>query len=658
MKSTLFLTKKYLKTYLKRCLGVILCFSMFITALLTVIWYRNSVRNTVIQTTKRTEIINEIEIRLTVNNVVFIPVIIFFVLTVLIGLFFVSAYYFKEQEKTLRLLRCIGFSRKKAAKLLLVQSFFLWLCSMMVSVLLSMAVLWGIQFISSFSAQPLLLQFDIMPVVATAIFSTLILIISLSLLLRKFYRQSPVRQIVSSSKKTRKSQTNLKQCWHKAYGRKYRLQNIAFTMIVLLCTGITIFGSFVPLWNERGIANDPAYFPDDTDYSVHMISGNSGENSYYINFPLDSGIDKSAADEIISDQRVLVKEASVSHLCYPFFLTKNGSENKMLYHYVVEAKKEGYDFIFKKGRADEMIQLAGGNPQSHSLVQLPMKWVSSQSVQNCLKINGTFSAEEFQNGFSVIAPEHLCSVGDEFTMVIPIPDKDATEENIQGHVSFECRHLKVAATYQPKQDSDNEMILSLDYLFSVYPTLNYEELKLKNLAKSDSHYTGELEQKLRDISKLSSKNAFYNYAEMSKEFYDRVHLQMFQLIVSISILIVMIMTALVVSSDLRIRSDLSGYAVMRAVGADIGTVRTLILDEIKRQLIVGIVGGAACGSGVCFFFAAMTSNIKTGDIFLFYVLPVLAVTILLLYCGTCAAVKKLTAVLFHRSIIEMIGFTE
>ena len=245
-----------------------------------------------------------------------------------------------------------------------------------------------------------------------------------------------------------------------------------------------------------------------------------------------------------------------------------------------------------------------------------------------------------------------------FTMVIPIPDKDATEENIQGHVSFECRHLKVAATYQPKQDSDNEMILSLDYLFSVYPTLNYEELKLKNLAKSDSHYTGELEQKLRDISKLSSKNAFYNYAEMSKEFYDRVHLQMFQLIVSISILIVMIMTALVVSSDLRIRSDLSGYAVMRAVGADIGTVRTLILDEIKRQLIVGIVGGAACGSGVCFFFAAMTSNIKTGDIFLFYVLPVLAVTILLLYCGTCAAVKKLTAVLFHRSIIEMIGFTE
>lgn len=42
MKTYLFLTKKYIKSYPKRCAGLVLCISLFIFSFLTVFWYNDS----------------------------------------------------------------------------------------------------------------------------------------------------------------------------------------------------------------------------------------------------------------------------------------------------------------------------------------------------------------------------------------------------------------------------------------------------------------------------------------------------------------------------------------------------------------------------------------------------------------------------------------
>lgn len=91
-------------------------------------------------------------------------------------------------------------------------------------------------------------------------------------------------------------------------------------MLVMFCVGMSIFGSFVPLFNARGSSfdADPEYFRQNADYSLHMMGGGSSAKIYYINLPVGCGVSHKIADEIASDKRINVLEASVSNLIVPF----------------------------------------------------------------------------------------------------------------------------------------------------------------------------------------------------------------------------------------------------------------------------------------------------------------------------------------------------
>ena len=56
--------------------------------------------------------------KMVANNLILMPVKIFFVLTTIMGIVSISLYFFKEQERYLNLLRCIGFSKKKSRKII------------------------------------------------------------------------------------------------------------------------------------------------------------------------------------------------------------------------------------------------------------------------------------------------------------------------------------------------------------------------------------------------------------------------------------------------------------------------------------------------------------------------------------------------------------
>ena len=49
MKSYLYLTKKYMKSYPKRCIGIVLCISLFLIAFLTILWYSNSFKYSLVE---------------------------------------------------------------------------------------------------------------------------------------------------------------------------------------------------------------------------------------------------------------------------------------------------------------------------------------------------------------------------------------------------------------------------------------------------------------------------------------------------------------------------------------------------------------------------------------------------------------------------------
>ncbi len=609
------------------------------------------------------------EINSTTNivNITLFPVVLFFILATVMGIFSISSYFFKEQESYLNSLRCIGFSKKKAGKLLFIQGILLWASSLIASSIMSVLVLLLLKLISYFSSQPLLLHLSWVSLLIVALLQGIIICISFGILLKRLYKNPPLREAIYNPKKTRKSVTKIKRCWHKAYGRKYRFQNTTCAILVFFCVGMAAFGPFLPLFNAKGATfNNPDDFSDDVDYAIHMQGGSLGPESYYVTFPVGAGVSRGAAEKVMENDRVQVMEASVSETCIPFFLTTQNPENKLLHKYVVEENEKkgtGRNFLFENERADEMIQLAGGDSSTDKLVTLPVQWQSYETMKNCIKTftDGSIDEEKYKSGIEIAAPDNLCSVGDEFTMVVPVPDKDATEENIQEHIKFKVARVKVAATYSEEVKEYPDLIISTEYLFSFNPNLNYECLALKNLDPDDESWTEELVQDLEYVVSDSKGVDLDNYAVMKKEFYDKVNMQTFQIVVSVFIFIIVILIAIICSSYVQVRSNLTSYAIMRAIGARIKTIEKLVLNEINHIMIKGIILGTICGWGVDIYFTVMASQssvIRTWDIYLFYVAPVFTATVILLYFGSRLATRRAVHSLINRDIIERLNKSE
>ena len=391
-----------------------------------------------------------------------------------------------------------------------------------------------------------------------------------------------------------------------------------------------------------------------------MLGGSSSEESYYINFPVGCGASRDMANIIIDDKRLQITEASVEHLCIPFFLSSADPSNRFLHHYVVEARKHDYNFLFENSHKEEMITIAGGDNENDCLVEVPTKWQSFQSILNTFKdfTNGGVNEKNFTNGIEIIAPDNYCQVGDEFTMVIPIPDAGANEKNIEEHIKFHTCNVKVAATYSPDIYDTSSLILSLEYIFSIYPDLNYETILVKNLEPENMEWTEQLQHNLQLIESDSKGIKYDNYLEMSKEFYDKVNLETLQVITSIFLFIVIIWITIVYSTYAQVRSDFMSYKIMRAIGIKIEKIKKLILNEVNSLLIRGIIVGSICGWGTCIYFAIINAYVKSWDIFMIYVLPVFIVTLSLMYFRTRFSVKKSISNLISDNIIEQMNEIE
>lgn len=593
-----------------------------------------------------------------ISDMILIPMAVFFVVISVLGIVSVSVYSFKEQEKLLRLLRCIGFSVKKSRLLLSIQGGILWLASLIFSVISSGLILLLIHLVSSFSQQTLLLKFDIAPVITAALLSLITIFLTYGILLKRFYRNSPLRENILSVKRRKKSYLKLNKCWHKACGRKFRLQNIVCMLMIMLCTAMSAAGSFVPLFHARGTSwHDPSQFSDDTDYSLYLMTGNYNAESYFIQFPVGLGINRNRANDIIQKYHLEVKSVSGGDLCRPFFLTGKEGDNALLKHYLEEEKEDHIFFTFENGKTEEMIELAGGDQKKDIIGNARVKWTTLEMLQKNWKlIDDNIHSEKFKNGDEMIAPEQYCKIGDIFTVLIPIPDKDATEENINEHLHFVCKKMTVAATYH-SEDENAPLIFSLEYMFSIDKNMNYEELYLaapKNLTQEQAE---KLDIELESLTENTAVLQYDNYNKLKSEFYHEVNLQTTQLAVSVLVFMIMILTAVMLSDYVQIQSNLNSYMLMRAIGADKRTVYRLILNEAMAVLKTGAIIGIVLGLGIDLFFA-VTSYIKTWDIFLFYVLPVSSGILVMLFIGSRISVKKAAVSVIERNIIENLNLSE
>ena len=628
MRKYVFLISNDIKVNFKKRLGIVICLSLFLTSFLAVIWYNDSFHY---HLGNMFNDAYELQNRTRISDFILVPMTICFVFTSVIGIVSATVYSFKQQEKTFRLLRCIGFSKRKTGTFLIIQELSIWLCSLLLSVISAYGT---VQFIGRVSGIDC--HFEVFPIIAAALISLSCIVITNAVLLKKFYIHSPLRDNMYIPKHRRKSVFTLKKCWHKAFGRKFRLQNSISILLIFLCTAITVIGSFLPLFNARGTTwNDPDRVGD-TDYALFIGAGNTTPEEYFIQFPAGQGIDRNKADDIIKRYGLEVKNNEGGTLFQPFFLTSKKGDNVLLKHCIeLEKNDDLYHFSFESPLTDKMIHLAGGTIGKDIIGTMYVRWMSVETLKDSYGLN--VDSEKFVNGYDIAAPDNYCKIGDKFTVLIPVFDKTVTPENVAEKLKFVCKTITVSAVYHSNQENA-PLIFSQEYLFSVNNSLNYERLDL-SVSKSLSDKQKEsLDKELQLLADVSPTLKYLNYDKIRIEFYDQVNTQTVQLATGTGIFIIILLIAVMMSAFVQIHSNRESYRLLHIIGADSSTAIVLVQSEFIRLLKIGIVSGTVFGIVVDLFFS-LIGGIQTWDIFLRYVLPVSAIEIVILYFAVSLSVK-------------------
>ena len=361
---------------------------------------------------------------------------------------------------------------------------------------------------------------------------------------------------------------------------------------------VILVGFFPQFYAKETTFWDPAYFPADVDYSLHMYGGSSAAESFYLQFPIGSGVQRAALEPILQDERIVMTHASVTHLSVPFFLVEKASPQPLAQAYLSASSG---DVWFEHTATEEMIRIAGGDANTHGMVDLPSQWMTYDTViYEAIADPVALDRDAFCRGTEIVAPADYCSVGDAFTFVIPVPQAEATEENIQSNVHFEVLHATVAAVY----DGDR-LILPLEYLFSVFPEMNYEEIYLRNLTPQDEQWTKELEQNLQSVAVQSGGVAFDDYAQLAEDFYRPIVRQLG---------VGLLGAVLLGGGVLFVSARMAGRKLLPVLGA-------------------GVLFGMLCGAGVLALLAYASGSASVGIIVVTNVLPMYAVALVFLWIG-------------------------
>ena len=575
----------------------------------------------------------------------------------------VVACMIKERGPHTRLLRCVGFSRKKAMRLFLMQGTMLFLTAFLLAGILSPLLAFLIQWVPSLFGSPFYFRLTLASYLTAAAIGVLSILVPFVSILSKSLPKAPletaqplyIRQQQRSQKKI-----NLYKLWRGANKRAYRSQNTVTVLLIFFCMAMTVFGSFLPLFNARGLLSDPQFLPQDGDYEMYIRGGSSIPENFYLSFPRSMGISQEMVNSLEEMEGVKIVNAYTEHMNSQFFLCAVDTENPLLRHYLSDKDEEGTPRnMLKNSQADTVVEQAGGE-KGDVLLKLPVLGMKYECMKEQYPqlTSGNLEDPGYLKGEKILGPDTLCKVGDEYTIVTPVAPEGATEENLNGEIKFHVEKVSVAGTY-PADDKENlTIVMSAEAMMDIDPSLRYERVLIKNEKNGDPVAVQKLEETLASFEARSENVTLSNFAEMGRQFSESVRTDMIQTIISVTIFIVMVILAIVLSTRLKVRFHLYSYVMMRALGARQSVLYCLITREILRLLAIGGSIGTIAGFCITGYFAMEYLYMQTWDIFLFYVAPSVVCVFGALCLLSRVAIRKPIKALLDKSIVEELNSTE
>lgn len=518
------------------------------------------------------------------------PLMAFFVVVTVFGLMSLVQYAIQARENELRLLRNLGMKRSRRTRLYYFQGLVLFLPALLLSLVISPLFCMGMTAFYSFTRSTMAVSFRWQSFLFAGGLNFAAAVLVLIFQQSALRRRRKAEQKVPEGRHGRRYR-DCAELWGYACRKQNRSQRATTAFLVAFCTALAAFGAFQSYlfpYEQYDTEHVKSGAQAPFDYRLYVVGGSSSLQNYGITLPRKMGVSEKDLETLSHTEGLQVNNAEVSSMTSQFFLMEQNNKNKYL-----QSLPKGYrnSHIFTSEETDAVRQ-AGGKT-GDCMVKVPVRGLNWDSVLRNFPsfTSGALHKEQFLNGSEILAPDTSCKVGDTFTMITPLVDDGAVNEDISGRVTFHVTHVTVAATYHPGEDEVGDIVLSGEYIMKIDPSARYDVVELTNLQKDNAKASARIEQ---TIARVTTSSRYVTTKNQIRERQDYVTMQrsmQMQTAACVFAFLIIVLLAFAFSISVDVETNLRSYLLMRSIGARWELIRQMLWKGLWGPIWKGTLAG-------------------------------------------------------------------
>ncbi|HHZ06535.1 MAG TPA: FtsX-like permease family protein [Clostridiales bacterium] len=555
--------------------------------------------------TKSVETINTISIILSV----------FFFLLIFLGANNVVRITYKEREKYIGIMRCVGLTSGQSYRILLVQGILMALCAGVIACIFGTAVYGGaVILLNNIIDSNYIFTLSWPPYVITFVLSCTSVIGTFAVQMFRLSHKAPLEYNTEKTIKNIKRRKNISKfskLWKYISGKNNRSQMIMSGLLIAISMCVLVVGVCYGAVQPLG-----KYYYDmqkkekiNCDFQCAVISGNNAGDALGINTPVGSGMTKTECDILRKQENISVNFCVSTLFNNTYLLTDSSEQNPS----VIEYTKQVPDLSVSNGsgllKSTRKQMTEAGYTNDQKLYSLKVAGVEEKALEGYKPYltNGGIDTAEFNSGKQIAVVGDAFKVGDKLTisyLVYPTTINDTVTYEVPKVHNFD---VTVGAVYSKSSSNYMDASVEMGLGNDSYILMSYDAM-----AKVDSNlafdvvtmtYTGDINDKeaidaVRHAINNAADNSLnvhvYDFLNLKERWAEMERVYEIPVFLIVSIFMIVALVAFTITNSIKVKSKLKSYALLRAIGMNSRQLlKFLIRDTLKFSIGGIMVGGVA-----------------------------------------------------------------
>ncbi|MFR5071594.1 MAG: FtsX-like permease family protein [Bianqueaceae bacterium] len=577
-------------------------------------------------------------------RIISLALTLFVWIVMLVGILNLVEITFSSRKRYIQLLRCVGMDKRRTVAIFILQGGILSGISYILGCGLGIALLYGILGVSRGFGQVFYPVFGATPFLITAAVSIISVVAGYALKAGRQVRSMPLDERTEKKRRlrrnSRKYPQSLSSLWDKANIVKHRKQNILVVLLHFGCAFVLVFGFYLAEFNGMSLYYFMKEKFDTLEYEILIPQGTVTTLGSTV--PVKMGV----TGETI--QWLREKPAVQIEFC------GNIITNNM--HIVYEAESDIPESLHgylpwsprNEGEPSVLQSMADtGYTDQEDFFPYPIGGIDRQQVEAFIPyLEGNLDIDAFEAGRELIAVGGGYSIGDEVRLSLPVVSTAALnyQEPLKGNVEIHWYTATVTAALKSDRKIDNfpsGLLFSYGVMKEADPRLMYDEV----VAYTSPETNPEIAEK---VMRQATAKSYQVELNSRNRIYAKYEGTINEVKVPVYLILVLFMAlstiALALINVIKMKNNLQGYTLFRAIGLDGKQLRRLLIHENVSNGGFGILTGGVCAFALAAADCLRWPTIYPGTSALFATMvglfALLALVMLLINVGICVPVQK------------------